>query len=73
MYVSLIFSDLDVLINRVICRGGMIAPMLGGALLSINNSVPVYASIVIFVLAGLCVLLLHEERKERSAGRARMH
>ncbi|KAF9807243.1 hypothetical protein IEO21_08295 [Rhodonia placenta] len=53
--------------------GGMIAPMLGGALLSINNSVPVYASIVIFVLAGLCVLLLHEEKKERSAGRALMH
>jgi len=53
--------------------GGMIAPMLGGRLMSINHSVPVYASIVIFVLAGLCVLLLHEQETERGEARVIVH
>ena len=45
--------------------------MLGGALLVIDNSFPVYASIIIFLVAGFCVLLLKEkegERGQRSSG-----
>jgi len=53
--------------------GGMIAPMLGGFLLSIDHSVPVYVSIVVFILAGLCVLLLHEREGERGEGRVIVH
>lgn len=41
--------------------GGMIAPMAGGALLMVNPSFPVYASIVVFALSGFCVLLLKED------------
>ncbi|GLB38653.1 putative sugar (and other) transporter [Lyophyllum shimeji] len=40
--------------------GGMIAPMLGGGLLVIDRSVPVYTSVVIFAIAGCCVLMLRE-------------
>ncbi|KAI0290320.1 major facilitator superfamily domain-containing protein [Multifurca ochricompacta] len=40
--------------------GGMIAPIAGGALLMIDPSFPVYASIIMFTLSGLCVLLLAE-------------
>ncbi|KAH9964760.1 major facilitator superfamily domain-containing protein, partial [Russula compacta] len=42
--------------------GGMIAPILGGTLLMIDPSFPVYASIVVFVLSGICVLLIKETR-----------
>jgi len=38
----------------------MIAPMAGGALLMVDPSFPVYASIVVFALSGFCVLLLKE-------------
>jgi len=38
----------------------MIAPMAGGALLMIDPSFPVYASIVVFILSGVCVLLIKE-------------
>ncbi|KAF8531259.1 major facilitator superfamily domain-containing protein [Gautieria morchelliformis] len=38
--------------------GGMLAPLAGGALLVINTSFPVYASIVVFTAGGLCVLPL---------------
>lgn len=38
----------------------MIAPMLGGALLVIDRSAPVYVSIITFALAGFCVLMLRE-------------
>jgi hypothetical protein len=38
----------------------MIAPIMGGALLMIDPSFPVYASIVVFVLSGICVLLIKE-------------
>ena len=41
-------------------RGGMVAPILGGLLLMIHRSVPVYTSVVVFVMAGICVLLLKE-------------
>lgn len=39
----------------------MIAPLVGGALLVIDKSIPVYTSVVIFALAGVCVLLLNVE------------
>ncbi|EIN12783.1 MFS general substrate transporter, partial [Punctularia strigosozonata HHB-11173 SS5] len=38
--------------------GGMIAPMLGGALLAIDDALPVYVSIATFLAAGVCVVLL---------------
>ncbi|KAG5638739.1 hypothetical protein H0H81_010549 [Sphagnurus paluster] len=44
--------------------GGMIAPMLGGILLMIDRSVPVYTSVVIFAIAGVCVLMLREGEGE---------
>ncbi|TEB22963.1 membrane transporter [Coprinellus micaceus] len=50
--------------------GGMIAPILGGILLMIDRSVPVYTSVVIFAIAGFCVLLLQE--KPRQAGKERI-
>ena len=40
----------------------MTAPLIGGALLVIDRSVPVYTSVGVFALAGICVLLLKEER-----------
>jgi hypothetical protein len=49
-------------------RGGMIAPMLGGTLLMINRSIPVYTSVVIFAFAGICVLLLQEDVGEGGKG-----
>ncbi|KIM89212.1 hypothetical protein PILCRDRAFT_813136 [Piloderma croceum F 1598] len=41
--------------------GGMIAPLLGGTLLMIDRSFPVYTSVVIFAIAGICVLMLKED------------
>ncbi|TFK52346.1 MFS general substrate transporter [Heliocybe sulcata] len=38
--------------------GGMIAPMLGGVLLMIDRSVPVYTSVVVFLISTVCVLML---------------
>ncbi|KAK0238623.1 MFS general substrate transporter [Armillaria nabsnona] len=40
--------------------GGMIAPLVGGMLLMIDRTVPVYTSVVVFVIAGICVLFLKE-------------
>jgi hypothetical protein len=40
----------------------MIAPMMGGALLMINPSFPVYASSVVFTLSGICVMLIKEPK-----------
>jgi hypothetical protein len=53
-------------------RGGMAAPMLGGALLMIDRSVPVYTSSAVFVLAGGCVLLLRENGLGSGRDRERM-
>ncbi|OSC97208.1 MFS general substrate transporter [Trametes coccinea BRFM310] len=53
--------------------GGMIAPILGGTLLTIDHSFPVYASIAIFILAGLCVILLEEREGERGGERVLAH
>jgi len=44
--------------------GGMIAPILGGQLLMIDVSFPVYTSVVTFVIAGICVLFLKEGEKQ---------
>lgn len=54
--------------------GGMIAPILGGILLMINRAVPVYTAVVIFAIAGFCVLLLKEDNSSRRAkGKAVLH
>jgi len=53
--------------------GGMIAPMAGGALLMIDPSVPVYASIVVFTLSGFCVLLLKETTSAGASKGAIIH
>ena len=45
-------------------RGGMIAPLLGGTLITIDNSVPLYTSAVVFVLASVCILALREDDGE---------
>jgi len=50
-------------------RGGMIAPILGGILLVMDRSIPVYTSVVIFAIAGFCVLLLKEEAGEGARSR----
>jgi hypothetical protein len=44
----------------------MIAPIVGGALLMIDPSFPVYASVVVFVLSGICVLLIEETNNRAS-------
>lgn len=49
----------------------MIAPILGGMLLTMNRSFLVYTSIVIFAFAGFCVLLLKEEAGEGARVRGR--
>ncbi|KAH9841485.1 MFS general substrate transporter [Rhodofomes roseus] len=53
--------------------GGMIAPMLGGMLLAINQSIPVYVSIIVFAIAGFCVLLIREQPREHGGGRVIVH
>lgn len=47
-------------------RGGMIAPIVGGMLLMISRSVPVYTSVTVFTLAGACVLFLKEGDGDRT-------
>ncbi|CAA7262874.1 unnamed protein product [Cyclocybe aegerita] len=56
--------------------GGMIAPLLGGVLLMMDRSFPVYTSVVIFAIAGICVLFLKEgegDRGIKSGGRVIVH
>jgi len=55
--------------------GGMIAPILGGQLLTIDVSFPVYTSVVTFVIAGICVLFLKEAEKQEEGEnqRAALH
>ena len=55
----------------VLNRGGMIAPILGGVLLMMNRSIPVYTSVVVFAIAGFCALLLKEEAGEGARVRGR--
>ncbi|KAF9222968.1 MFS general substrate transporter [Gyrodon lividus] len=40
--------------------GGMIAPLLGGVLLVMDRSFPVYTSVVVYLISAACVFLLHE-------------
>jgi hypothetical protein len=37
---------------------------LGGTLITIDNSVPLYTSAVVFVLASVCILALREDDGE---------
>ncbi|PPQ73324.1 hypothetical protein CVT26_015347 [Gymnopilus dilepis] len=59
--------------------GGMIAPMLGGMLLMVNRAIPVYTSVIVFAIAGFCVLLLKEgagdsgARSRGKSGRTIVH
>ncbi|KAF8625910.1 hypothetical protein AX17_006636 [Amanita inopinata Kibby_2008] len=48
--------------------GGMIAPLLGGVLLVIDRSIPVYTSVFTFIISGFCVLLLREDKSPRKRG-----
>ncbi|KDQ20952.1 hypothetical protein BOTBODRAFT_62009 [Botryobasidium botryosum FD-172 SS1] len=54
-------------INRI---GGMIAPLLGGSMMVIDKSLPVYISSVVLLFAACCVLALPHESAEEvvSAG-----
>ena len=38
----------------------MIAPILGGMLLVVSRAVPVYTSVIVYVLSGVGVLMLKE-------------
>jgi hypothetical protein len=49
----------------------MIAPMLGGILLMLDRSIPVYTSVIIFTIAGLCVLLLREGEGDSGRGQGK--
>ncbi len=51
----------------------MIAPILGGSLLVIDHTVPVYTSIVIFIISGICVLLIEEREMQRGGPRVIAH
>jgi len=48
--------------------GGMIAPILGGILLSIDRSLPVYASALVYFVATIRILLLHETAGSSGGG-----
>ncbi|KAJ6508275.1 MFS general substrate transporter [Mycena sanguinolenta] len=50
--------------------GGMIAPILGGVLLLFSRAAPVYTSMIMFVLAAVCVLLMKEDEGEGGRSRA---
>ena len=51
----------------------MIAPILGGQLLTVDVSLPVYMSVVTFVIAGICVLFLKEAEKPEGEERVILH
>lgn len=53
--------------------GGMIAPILGGQLLTVDVSLPVYTSVVTFVIAGICVLFLKEAEKSEGEETVILH
>ncbi|KAH6871586.1 major facilitator superfamily domain-containing protein [Coprinopsis sp. MPI-PUGE-AT-0042] len=46
--------------------GGMIAPILGGILLMMSRTLPVYTSVVVFLFAAVCVVMLKEEPRGTS-------
>lgn len=49
----------------------MIAPILGGILLMLDRSIPVYTSVIVFTIAGLCVLLLREGEGDSGSGKSK--
>lgn len=51
--------------------GGMIAPLLGGALLVLNRGFPVWTSVVVYGITGVFVLLLHESAGNTNGGAER--
>jgi hypothetical protein len=51
----------------------VVAPVLGGLLLTMDVSFPVYTSVVIFVISGVCVLFLKEREKEEGEERVIVH
>lgn len=51
--------------------GGMIAPLLGGALLVLNRGFPVWTSVVVYGITGVFVLLLHESAGSINGGAER--
>ena len=51
----------------------MIAPVLGGILLQINVSLPVYTSIVVFIVAGIFTVMLTGREGKRGAGVTIVH
>ena len=51
----------------------MIAPMLGGGLLMIDSAFPAFASMGIFFVAGVCVMLLKENEGKHGVHRSVMH
>jgi len=53
--------------------GGMIAPILGGTLLTIDRSFPVFASIAVFLIAAVAVLLLRGHDGSRGGAAGLMH
>jgi hypothetical protein len=76
LFLTYDFRSVLGLTGVVFYRGGMIAPLLGGILLGINIAFPVYASIVVFVVAALAVLLLKEDEGasgDRRGGPALVH
>lgn len=50
----------------------MIAPIIGGQLLAMDVSFPVYASVATFMVAGICVLFLKEAEKEEGEDEQRV-
>jgi hypothetical protein len=70
MYVSALSCGLLPFTQKFQNRGGMIAPIVGGSLLIMGRSVPVYTSVVIFAIAGICVLSLKENEGDGSRGNA---
>lgn len=51
--------------------GGMIAPLLGGALLVLNRGFPVWTSVVVYGITGVFVLFLHESAGNINGGAER--
>ena len=66
--VSICASSRHRVTDQSLCRGGMIAPVLGGMLFMIDLAFPVYTSIVVFGLSGACVLLLREDAGASQGG-----
>ena len=64
MYVSR-FMHVELNAYMICNSGGMIAPILGGILLVMNRAVPVYTAVIVFAIAGFCVLLLKEDENSR--------